>query len=333
MNTVGKRASSASKSAAWCRCDAHRGLGREHRHPHPRGPAVPQPAAVRAGRRPWAAAPQLRRKRGRRLRARVRRGLRGAVRVHPRRQGGPEARARDLRRGPGLAGAGGLAIGFPSSTATGSRYPTRSSTPTSTRVAACTSTRSRWPSGPRISGSIGEPPKSTRTVRTRGRSGSRSLSRRPDRARQFFAATTERAPWLFPQLVDDHAEWLDECVTTGRGVTIGLLLLAEAGARRPRRSSSSIIRHGSRAASSSCRSSAASTPRASTDEVRFLTRKVVMDPPPEKSHLNHVVLDGLRGNTWEEAIACPSSATRASQPMSRTNVSGSRSPTCTTGAP
>jgi type III restriction enzyme len=30
---------------------------------------------------------------------------------------------------------------------------------------------------------------------------------------------------------------------------------------------------------------------------------VVMDPPPTKSHLNHVVLDGLRGNSWEEALA------------------------------
>ena len=41
----------------------------------------------------------------------------------------------------------------------------------------------------------------------------------------------------------------------------------------------------------------------STDDVHFITRKVVMDPPPVKSHLNHVVLDGLRGNSWEEAIA------------------------------
>ena len=37
--------------------------------------------------------------------------------------------------------------------------------------------------------------------------------------------------------------------------------------------------------------------------MRFLTRKVVMDPPPTKSHLNHVVLDGLRGNSWEEGLA------------------------------
>jgi type III restriction enzyme len=28
-----------------------------------------------------------------------------------------------------------------------------------------------------------------------------------------------------------------------------------------------------------------------------------MKPEPEKSHLNHVVLDGLRGNSWEEMLA------------------------------
>jgi type III restriction enzyme len=41
----------------------------------------------------------------------------------------------------------------------------------------------------------------------------------------------------------------------------------------------------------------------STDDVRFTTRKVVMEPPPTKSPLNHVVLDGLRGNSWEEHLA------------------------------
>lgn len=44
-------------------------------------------------------------------------------------------------------------------------------------------------------------------------------------------------------------------------------------------------------------------PHGSTDDVRFVTRKVVMDPPPTKSHLNHVVLDGIRGNSWEEQLA------------------------------
>jgi type III restriction enzyme len=39
----------------------------------------------------------------------------------------------------------------------------------------------------------------------------------------------------------------------------------------------------------------------STDEVRFLTRKAVI--PTTKSPVDHVVLDGPKGNTWEEAVA------------------------------
>ncbi len=53
MNTVGK----PGKLGEHVRCvvsrvDAHRGLGRQHRHPHPRRAGVRHPAAVRAGRRP-----------------------------------------------------------------------------------------------------------------------------------------------------------------------------------------------------------------------------------------------------------------------------------------
>ena len=41
--------------------DAHRGLGRQHRHPHPRGAGLRHPAALRAGRRPRPPPPLLRR--------------------------------------------------------------------------------------------------------------------------------------------------------------------------------------------------------------------------------------------------------------------------------
>ena len=39
----------------------------------------------------------------------------------------------------------------------------------------------------------------------------------------------------------------------------------------------------------------------STDDVAFLTRKVVVETT--KSPVNFVVLDGARGNTWEETVA------------------------------
>jgi type III restriction enzyme len=42
-------------------------------------------------------------------------------------------------------------------------------------------------------------------------------------------------------------------------------------------------------------------PVGSTDDVQFLTRKPLIDTA--KSHVNKVVLDGIKGNTWEEAMA------------------------------
>jgi type III restriction enzyme len=39
----------------------------------------------------------------------------------------------------------------------------------------------------------------------------------------------------------------------------------------------------------------------STDDVYFMTRKVVV--PATKSPLNYVVLDGVKGNSWEETLA------------------------------
>lgn len=42
-------------------------------------------------------------------------------------------------------------------------------------------------------------------------------------------------------------------------------------------------------------------PAGSTDDVSFATRKVVIEAT--KSHVNRVVLDGPKGNTWEEKMA------------------------------
>ena len=76
------------------RLDAHRGLGRQHRHPRPGRPRLRHPAPLRAGRRPRPAPDELRRQRRGPLRARIRRGLRRAVLVHPllRLDGQPQAR-------------------------------------------------------------------------------------------------------------------------------------------------------------------------------------------------------------------------------------------------
>ena len=121
---------------------------------------------------------------------------------------------------------------------------------------------------------------------------------------EFFAALGgAQRPWLFPQLVAIARRWLDGCVTTDSGVTKGHLLLTQAGSRAAEKVFSSIIRYPGSRQPVLMPIIRRFDPIGSTDEVRFITRKVVMDPPPVKSHLNHVVLDGLRGNSWEEGIA------------------------------
>ncbi|MDQ3485711.1 MAG: DEAD/DEAH box helicase family protein [Actinomycetota bacterium] len=121
---------------------------------------------------------------------------------------------------------------------------------------------------------------------------------------EFFAALAgDERPWLFPQLVAICRGWLDECVTTDDGVTKGHLLLTQACARAAEKLFNSIVRHPGSRAPVLMPIIRRFDREGSTDEVRYLTRKVVMDPPPTKSHLNHVVLDGLRGNSWEEGLA------------------------------
>ena len=121
---------------------------------------------------------------------------------------------------------------------------------------------------------------------------------------EFFAAHggVER-PWLFPQLIEICRRWLDECVTTDPGVTKGYLLLTQAGARAAEKVFGSIVRYPENRTALLMPIIRRFDPIGSTDNVRFVTHKVVMDPPPTKSHLNHVVLDGLRGNSWEEGLA------------------------------
>ena len=121
---------------------------------------------------------------------------------------------------------------------------------------------------------------------------------------EYFAAHAgvER-PWLFPQLVDICRRWLEEWVSTDPGVTKGHLLLTELCALAAEKVFGAIQWVHDNRATVLMPILRRFDPIGSTEGVRFVTRKVVMDPPPDKSHLNHVVLDGVRGNSWEEALA------------------------------
>ncbi|WP_205695654.1 BPTD_3080 family restriction endonuclease [Conexibacter sp. SYSU D00693] len=121
---------------------------------------------------------------------------------------------------------------------------------------------------------------------------------------EFFAAMDGvEKPWLYPRLVAISKQWLDECVTTAKDTTIGYLLLTQACAQAAEKVFGSIVHRPGSRAPLVMPIIRRFDPKGSTDEVRYLTRKVVMDPPPTKSPLNHVVLDGLKGNSWEEGLA------------------------------
>ena len=121
---------------------------------------------------------------------------------------------------------------------------------------------------------------------------------------EFFAAMDGvEKPWLFPRLVAISKQWLDECVTTANDTTVGYLLLTQACAHAAEKVFGSIVHRPGSRAPLVMPIIRRFDPEGSTDEVRFLSRKVVMDPPPTKSPLNHVVLDGLKGNSWEEGLA------------------------------
>jgi type III restriction enzyme len=121
---------------------------------------------------------------------------------------------------------------------------------------------------------------------------------------EFFASYAGATrPWLFPQLVDITKDWLSMCVEREGDTPIGVLLLAQARARAAEKVFGSIVHHPDARTPLLFPIIRRFDPQGSTDEVRFATRKVVMDPPPTKSPLNHVVLDGLRGNSWEEGLA------------------------------
>ena len=99
---------------------------------------------------------------------------------------------------------------------------------------------------------------------------------------EFFAALGgAQRPWLFPQLVDDHPAMARPSASRPRRASRrGILLLTQAGPRAAEKVFSSIIRYpGSRqpVLMPIIRRFDSS---GSTDDVHFITRKVVMDPPP-----------------------------------------------------
>ena len=108
-------------------------------------------------------------------------------------------------------------------------------------------------------------------------------------------------PWLFPELADVTKRWLDTKVTFAADTPAGVLLLGVPRARAAEAVYEAIVRYPDSRQEVLRPLYRPFDGRGSTDDVRFLTRKVAIEA--KKSHVNLVVLDGVKGNTWEETIA------------------------------
>jgi type III restriction enzyme len=108
-------------------------------------------------------------------------------------------------------------------------------------------------------------------------------------------------PWVFPELVDLTRRWLDEKVTFAADSPPGMLLLAQHRARAAEAVYDAVVSYPDVRTEVLLPLYRRFDGQGSTDDVHFLTRKAVVEAT--KSHVNLVVLDGPKGNTWEEAVA------------------------------
>jgi type III restriction enzyme len=122
--------------------------------------------------------------------------------------------------------------------------------------------------------------------------------------RKFPGHDGSAKPWLFPALVAVTKRWLDpesQLVTFAPDTPVGSLLLAEPRAQAAEAVFNAVARSPDSRQEILLPIIRRFDGEGSTDDVAFLTRKVVIEA--SKSHVSHVVLDGPKGNTWEETIA------------------------------
>jgi type III restriction enzyme len=119
--------------------------------------------------------------------------------------------------------------------------------------------------------------------------------------RKFAGHDGAPKPWLFPELVDVTKRWLDDRVTFAADTPAGVLLLAQPKARAAEAVFDAVVRGSEERLERVLPIYRRFDGKGSTDDVSFLTRKAVIETA--KSHVNLVVLDGVKGNTWEQTIA------------------------------
>lgn len=120
-------------------------------------------------------------------------------------------------------------------------------------------------------------------------------------ARDLTPTRAPTKPWLFAQLVHLAQRWLAECVTFDDDAFVGLLLPAQAAHRAAEKLFDALALQIGNEAEALLPLFRRFDPEGSTANVNFRTRKVVIDAT--RSQVSHVVLDGVKGNSWEEGVA------------------------------
>jgi type III restriction enzyme len=107
--------------------------------------------------------------------------------------------------------------------------------------------------------------------------------------------------WYFPQVAAICKQWLTDYLVVPKPTDIGLLMLSQYRQRAIDKIEQSIRQQVGNQRELLRPRFDVHFPESSTDTVDFPTRKVVIEAI--KSPVNFVVLDGPKGNTWEEALA------------------------------
>ena len=120
--------------------------------------------------------------------------------------------------------------------------------------------------------------------------------------RRFYTAhDADERPWLFPRLSKLARRWLDECVTFGDDAFVGLLLPSQHLHAAAEKLFGVLLNQEGNRSEILVPMFRRFDPEGTTADVNFLSRKAVI--PATKSQVSHVVLDGIKGNTWEEGVA------------------------------
>ena len=108
-------------------------------------------------------------------------------------------------------------------------------------------------------------------------------------------------PWFFPALLGVTRHWFESKVTFAADTPPGVLLIAQHKAAAAESVHNAVVRFPDARREIILPRFRRFDREGSTDDVWFLTRKVVVET--QRSPVNYVVLDGIKGNTWEETVA------------------------------